>query len=104
MSHLLIRIKAATNLSLLTESTNGLASLRLKYRFEKLADVTSLNTQTGDRFSIEPLPTEPLSQPSRKPAQHNNQFQDDNIVCGTPVAGFTQSLVIGGQAAGRGEW
>lgn len=29
---------------------------------------------------------------------------DDKAVCGVPVAGFSQSLVIGGQAAGRGEW
>lgn len=37
-------------------------------------------------------------------ANSNNQFQDDNSVCGVPVVGFTQSLVIGGQPAGHGEW
>lgn len=38
------------------------------------------------------------------PTQQINQFQDDNSVCGVAVAGLTQSLVIGGQAASRGEW
>lgn len=36
--------------------------------------------------------------------EQGNQFQDDNSVCGVPVAGLTQSLIIGGQSAGRGEW
>lgn len=32
------------------------------------------------------------------------KFQDDNLVCGIPVIGLTQSLIVGGQSAGRGEW
>jgi hypothetical protein len=58
----------------------------------------------------QPQPQPPAQRPNQQQQQRPtnnqnvNQFQDDNAVCGTPVAGFTQSLVIGGQAAGRGEW
>lgn len=60
-------------------------------------------------------PSKPVKQPVQQP-QYNinpvnptnplsiNQFQSDNSVCGTPVAGTSQSLVIGGQSAGHGEW
>lgn len=62
--------------------------------------------------STEPPPTTqpPTTQPpttkataTTKAASQGN-FQSDDSVCGVPVAGFTQSLVIGGQAAGHGEW
>lgn len=84
-------------------------TVRLKYRLT--APVTSLNGQTEDRFNVHEPPTaQPQVKPdvprptAQKPNQQVNQFQDDSAVCGVPVAGFTQSLVIGGQAAGRGEW
>lgn len=44
-----------------------------------------------------------IVQPRPEAGQGGN-FQSDESVCGVPVAGFTQSLVIGGQAAGHGEW
>lgn len=44
---------------------------------------------------------QPFVQPEPPQA---NQFQNDNAVCGIPVTGFTQSLVIGGRPAGHGEW
>lgn len=47
---------------------------------------------------------QPQTQRPNQPSQQVNQFQDVSTVCGQPVAGFTQSLVIGGQAAGHGEW
>ena len=69
----------------------------------------SLNGESGFESSTPeiqlPKPDAPRPKPDYpKPNKQTNQFQDDNSVCGTPVAGFTQSLVIGGQAAGRGEW
>lgn len=99
-----------------SESSSGLSSFRLSYRLE--APVTSLNGQNGDNFNIQeptvptvPIQPEPvsdvprpISRPINSANQQVNQFQDDNAVCGVPVSGFTQSLVIGGQAAGRGEW
>lgn len=85
--------------------------LRLKYLLKAPA---LTNDQTADRFSIDGAsqPTQPRPQPqSPKPDSPRpnaptqlNQFQDDNSVCGVPVAGFTQSLVIGGTGAGHGEW
>lgn len=78
--------------------------------------MTSLNGQDQeDRFTVEEpvVPIQPVTQrPAPKPdvARPNNnqgqvnQFQSDDAVCGIPVAGFTQSLVIGGQPAGHGEW
>lgn len=77
--------------------------------------MTSLNGQADDRFNVEQLlPIQPIQpqppqpkpdqQKPQRPNQQVNQFQDDNAVCGIPVAGFTQSLVIGGQPAGHGEW
>lgn len=92
-----------------TESTSGVTSFRLKYHLE--APVTSLNgeSELGSELPLskpdapKPKPDSPKPKPSGS-NQQLNQFQDDNSVCGTPVAGFTQSLVIGGQAAGHGEW
>lgn len=82
----------------------------MKYHLQ--APVTSLNGQFEDGDSQsqtqpleQPVPVRDPPRPSNKPqGQSVNQFQDDNAVCGIPVAGFTQSLVIGGQAAGHGEW
>lgn len=90
------------------ESPTGLRSYRLKYLLQ--APATSQNGQSEDRFNVDepqPVQPQPIHQPKPdvvRPNQQVNQFQDDNSVCGIPVAGFTQSLVIGGQAAGRGEW
>lgn len=78
--------------------------MRLKYHFVKIPDTAPYITHSEDRFNVEATPTAPLPQPPVKPVQNGNQYQDDSTVCGVPVAGFTQSLVIGGQAAGRGEW
>lgn len=65
------------------------------------------NHQQQPNNHQQPQP-QPQQQPQGNPKPVNpqsvNQFQDDNAVCGIPVAGFTQSLVIGGQAAGHGEW
>lgn len=99
------------------ESTEGLQSFRVNYLLQSSA-VSSLDGETEDRFSVNPVPVAPQPQPPQQAQQQQprpnqqrpniiqnvNQFQDDNAVCGLPVAGFTQSLVIGGQAAGRGEW
>lgn len=60
--------------------------------------------QSEDRFNIDEIAVQPVIQPQTQRPNNPNQFQDDNSVCGIPVAGFTQSLVIGGQAAGHGEW
>lgn len=80
----------------------------MNYKLE--AQVTSLNGESGLESDTQdfqlPKPKPDSPKPNRPSGtnQQVNQFQDDNSVCGTPVAGFTQSLVIGGQAAGRGEW
>jgi hypothetical protein len=90
-----------------------LTRFRLSYNLD--APVTSLNGQSEDRFTVE-APVEPVrpvqpprqdpsnQRPNQQQNQNVNQFQDDKAVCGVPVAGFTQSLVIGGKAAGHGEW
>lgn len=69
-----------------------------------------MNGESGFDTPQIPSPKPDVPKPvstNPKPSGSNqqlNQFQDDNSVCGTPVAGFTQSLVIGGVAAGHGEW
>lgn len=72
--------------------------------------MTSSNGDSEDHFNVDDSQTiqpQPIHKPKPdvpRPNQQVNQFQDDYAVCGVPVAGFSQSLVIGGQAAGRGEW
>lgn len=108
----------ANFLLLFLENANGLRPFRLTYTLE--AQASSLSGENADRFNLngqvlQPAPAvQPQTQerPQQKPdvprpnpsGQQFNQFQDDSAVCGIPVAGFTQSLVIGGQGAGHGEW
>lgn len=66
------------------------------------------DTEDDQVLASPPSSTQPpvhytLVQPT-KPSGGQGNFQSDDSVCGVPVAGFTQSLVIGGQAAGHGEW
>ena len=42
---------------------------------------------TVQSFNIEPL-----------------QSSSEDVACGTPVLGLTQSLVFGGKAVSRGQW
>jgi phage repressor protein C with HTH and peptisase S24 domain len=84
---------------------NGLTTFRLKFLLQ--APVTSLNENSEESFNGEGEFNQPQTQPQSqapKPFDQFNQFQNDDSVCGIPVAGFTQSLVIGGQSAGHGEW
>lgn len=86
----------------------------MSYRVKFLLQASQLSLSSQSEDGVEEPEVQPQSpqRPQPKPdavrptqsGQQVNQFQDVNSVCGVPVAGFTQSLVIGGEAAGRGEW
>lgn len=86
-------------------------SFRLSYdlRPYEFAPIRADPDTEGETFDPEPTTTTTTTTQAPvtvkpKPSGQGNQFQSDDSVCGVPVAGFTQSLVIGGQAAGHGEW
>jgi hypothetical protein len=80
----------------LAESSNGLSTFKLKYVIPAKPIVTD-DYEDGTNVDENPPNPQPNVQPNGnfpRPNQELNQFQTDNSVCGIPVAGFTQSLVM----------
>jgi len=91
----------------------------ITFKLEHFLDASEIGGggDDGDAISLTPNQYQQQQQPQQQPQQpynivqqesrpgnNVNQFQSDDAVCGVPVVGQSQSLVIGGQAAARGQW